>query len=309
MTGFGRTPAVARIWIEPDRIDSGAQAVNSAAMSDRVVIRNSGTASAAMGRPNITGPDAGYFSLAANSCGDSLDSEASCRITVRYVPRSAGNHRAVLRIDPRGSVAREVSLSGSGTVVQIPIASFSPPRLNFGAQPLRRPVRSQNVTVQNRGTAELVVTGVEIRGSSSFEYANQCGTPLRDNSSNCTIRIGFTPRTSGAHDAELLISHNAANSPQRILLSGFGAEPTAPNIAVTPDRIQFGKQIVGTSSARQTITVTSTGSAVLSIGTIRIEGPNPNDFATSNNCVERPISPGSRCQIFVSFAPKAPLTR
>jgi hypothetical protein len=107
----------------------------------------------------------------------------------------------------------------------------------------------------------------------------------------------------------LLISHNAANSPQRILLSGFGAEPTAPNIAVTPDRIQFGKQIVGTSSARQTITVSSTGSAVLSIGTIRIEGANPNDFATNGNCVERSISPGSRCQIFVSFAPKGPLTR
>jgi Domain of unknown function (DUF4062)/NB-ARC domain/Abnormal spindle-like microcephaly-assoc'd, ASPM-SPD-2-Hydin len=309
MTGFGRTPAVARISIEPDRLDFGAQAVNSTAISGRVVIRNSGTASAAMGQPNITGPDAGYFSLAANSCGDSLASEASCRITVRYVPRSAGNHRAILRIDPRGSVAREVSLSGSGTIAQVPIASFNPPRLNFGEQPLRRPARSQNVTVQNRGTGELVVNSVEIRGSNSFEYANQCGTPLRDNSSSCTIRIGFTPRTSGAHDAQLLISHNAANSPQRILLSGFGAERATPTIGVAPDRIQFGKQIVGTSSTRQAITVTSTGSAVLSIGSIRIEGPNPNDFATSNNCVERPISPGSRCQIFVSFAPKGPLTR
>jgi hypothetical protein len=107
----------------------------------------------------------------------------------------------------------------------------------------------------------------------------------------------------------LLITHNAANNPQRILLSGFGAERTAPNIGVTPDRIQFGKQIVGTSSADQTITVTSTGSAVLSIGSIRIEGANPNDFATSSNCVDRSISPGSRCQIFVNFAPKGPLTR
>jgi Domain of unknown function (DUF4062)/NB-ARC domain/Cep192 domain 4/HYDIN/CFA65/VesB-like, Ig-like domain len=309
MTGFGRATAVARISIEPDRIDFGAQAVNSVAISDRVVIRNSGTASAAMGQPNITGPDAGYFSLAANSCGDSVASEASCRITVRYVPRSAGNHRAILRIEPRGSVAREVSLLGSGTIAQAPIASFSPPRLNFGEQPLRRGARSQNVTVQNRGTGELVVTSVGIRGSNSFEYANQCSTPLRGNSSNCTIRIGFAPRTSGAHDAELLISHNAANSPQRIRLSGFGAERSTPNIGVTPDRIQFGKQIVGTSGASRTITVTSTGSAVLSIDTIRIEGPNSNDFAVGGNCTERPISPGSRCQIFVSFAPKGPLTR
>lgn len=309
MTGFGRAPAVARITIEPERIDFAVQAVNSAAISARVVIRNSGSASAAIGQPNITGPDAGYFSLAANSCGDSLAIEANCGIAIRYTPQSAGNHRAVLRIEQRGSVAREVSLSGSGTIAQIPIASFSPPRLNFGEQPLGRPAQSRNVTVQNRGTGELVITGIEIRGSNSFVSANQCTIPLRESSSNCTIRIGFAPKTSGAHEAELLISHNAANSPRRVALSGYGGAPSTPNFGVTPDRIQFGKQIVGTSGASQTITVTSTGSAVLSIGTIRIEGPNPNDFAMSGNCADRPISHGSRCQILVSFAPKGPLTR
>lgn len=309
LIGFGRAAAFARITVEPESIDFGAQALKSVTISARVVIRNSGATNVPMGQPTITGPDARHFSIEANSCSESLASEASCRITLRYVPISAGNHRAALRIEPRGSPPRELSLSGSGIVAQLPIASFSPLRLNFRKQPLRARAESQDITIQNKGTGELVILGVEIKGSGSFPFTNQCTGLLRDNRSTCTIRVGFSPATTGAHDAELLIRHNAGNSPQRISLSGFGAERTKPIIGVTPEAIQFGKQIIGNTSDSRSVTVTSTGSALLNIGGIRIEGPNPNDFVMRGNCTDRPVSPGNRCQISVSFAPKRPPTR
>jgi hypothetical protein len=68
--------------------------------------------------------------------------------------------------------------------------------------------------------------------------------------------------------------------------------------------LAFGNLSVGTASTAQTVTLTNTGNAALSVTSIALTGTNPIDFAQSNNCGASVAAEGS-CTISVTFAPLA----
>jgi hypothetical protein len=78
-------------------------------------------------------------------------------------------------------------------------------------------------TVTNIGTSPLTVSSVAIAGLNPSDYTqtNTCSAPLAAGQS-CTIEIKFTPTAKGPRIASLLITDNAANSPQNAQLAGRG---------------------------------------------------------------------------------------
>jgi hypothetical protein len=84
---------------------------------------------------------------------------------------------------------------------------------------------------------------------------------------------------------------DAANSPQTISLTGTGTV-----VQVSPSALDFGDQIVGTTSDPQTATITNTGSAELRIFGVGISGPNFGDFAETTTCGSR-LAPGGSCRL------------
>ena len=74
--------------------------------------------------------------------------------------------------------------------------------------------------------------------------------------------------------------------------------PQFPQAAYNPTTLTFAGQTVGTTSSIQSITLTSSGTASLTVSSITISG----DFAQTNNCIATfPI--GGTCSINVSFTP------
>ena len=61
---------------------------------------------------------------------------------------------------------------------------------------------------------------------------------------------------------------------------------------------------MGTTSAAQTMTLSNTGNASLSISSIAIGGANSGDFAQTNNCGSS-VAAGANCAISVTFTPAA----
>ncbi len=61
---------------------------------------------------------------------------------------------------------------------------------------------------------------------------------------------------------------------------------------------------MGTTSAAQTITLTNSGNAAMSITSIALTGTNPSDFAQTNNCGSS-VAAGANCTISVTFTPAA----
>ncbi len=80
----------------------------------------------------------------------------------------------------------------------------------------------------------------------------------------------------------------------------------APNIALVPNKLNFGTQTLGVRSAIQTVTVINPGTQPLVISQITATGSNSDteaDFVESDNCVGTLSPGGAYCTINVTFTP------
>jgi beta-propeller repeat-containing protein/centrosomal CEP192-like protein len=71
-----------------------------------------------------------------------------------------------------------------------------------------------------------------------------------------------------------------------------------PSVSVQPGSLTFASQVVGVTSAAQTVTFTNTGSSPVTISNIQASG----DFAETNNCPAS-LSAQASCTISVSYTP------
>ena len=96
----------------------------------------------------------------------------------------------------------------------------------------------------------------------------------------------------GALDAA--VTDSTANAVSVILQTTAGA----PKVTFSPASLTFGGQAVGTSSAPQTVTLTNSGSATLSISGVKT-GP---DYSQTNTCGTS-VAAGASCTFSVTFKP------
>ena len=182
-----------------------------------------------------------------------------------------------------------------------PVASFSPPSVDFGNQTVNTTSAPQVVTLTNAGTAILSVNLVAASGD--FAQTNTCSTNIAVGAS-CTISIAFTPAAAGARSGAITVTDNAADSPQTVSLSGTGVLQTAPAVSLSLGSLIFSGQTVGTTSPVQSSTLTNTGTATLSVTGITASG----DFALATTGSSCPysggmVSAGANCTIDVTFTP------
>jgi Abnormal spindle-like microcephaly-assoc'd, ASPM-SPD-2-Hydin len=71
-------------------------------------------------------------------------------------------------------------------------------------------------------------------------------------------------------------------------------------VSLSPSSLTFAKQLLRTTSAPKTITLTNTGGSPLSIGSVMAT----SEFAETNNCGSS-VPPGGSCAIAVTFTPTA----
>ncbi len=198
-----------------------------------------------------------------------------------------------------------VSCGGGGTqslpgTVNTAVLSVSPVSLNFASQPLEQSSGAQNVTLTNSGGATLNITNLGVTGTNAADFVenNNCGTSI-EAGANCTVRVTFTPSATGSRTAALSIAAGVGSGPQTVSLSGTGATGA---LSISPTSLSFGSQLVGSSSAAQSVTLTNSGNAALSISSVAVSGTNASSFAQNNNCGSS-VAAGGTCAIAVSFSP------
>jgi hypothetical protein len=189
----------------------------------------------------------------------------------------------------------------------MPAVSLSPTSLAFGTQTVGKTSKAQTVTLSNTGNAMLIISSMGVSGSyrMSFAETNTCGRLLAAGA-HCTISVTFTPLASGSLRASVSITDSARGSPQTVSLSGTGthaaAAVAAAAVSVSPTSLAFGNQSLGMPSTAQTLTLSNTGDAALSITSLGLTGTNAGDFAQSNMCGTS-VAAGSNCTISVTFTP------
>src|SRR6185503_18102667 len=106
-----------------------------------------------------------------------------------------------------------------------------------------------------------------------------------------------TPTLRGTRNGAIAITDNAAASPQQVTLQGQGIGPVATLGAAS---VSFTNQLVGTTSAAQAVTLTSSGETPLAITSITASG----DFAQTNDCPSS-LPNTQSCTIQITFKPTA----
>ena len=86
-----------------------------------------------------------------------------------------------------------------------------------------------------------------------------------------------------------------------------GGAVSAPAVTLAPTSVAFGNQRVGSSSTAQSVTLTNSGNAALTVNGISLTGTNAADFGQTNTCPVAPstLAAGSSCSISVRFTPGA----
>jgi hypothetical protein len=192
----------------------------------------------------------------------------------------------------------------------IPTLAISPTTLSFGVQPLGLTSVPQTVTLTNNTSDPIPFPGtsVSFSGSNAADFgspSNTCGASIAAGAS-CTVSVTFTPSVASGESATLvitvMITDGGLTSSQSfdVSLSGTGSA-TAPAVALAPTSLGFGGQLLTTTSAAKTVTLTNPGLGPLTITSIAASG----NFAVSNNPCGTSLAAGANCIISVTFAPTA----
>ena len=303
--GSSSAPVVS---LSPSNVSLGNQLVGSSSTAQSVTLTNAGTTALSISGVAVTGANAGDFSQ-VNDCPSSLAAGTSCAISVSFLPTGTGPRVASVQVsDNAADSPQSVSVSGTGTA---PAVTLAPSSLAFASQPVGAHSGAQSVSLSNSGTAPLTVSSVAVTGANAGDFGESGSCPMAPATlavnASCTISVMFGPTAAGARVAALQITDSAAGSPQTVALSGTGMT-AAPVVTVAPANAMFGAQEVGSTSSAQSMTLTNTGNAALSISTIALSGANAGDFGQTSTCPAS-LAAGAACSIAVVFAPTRTGTR
>jgi hypothetical protein len=171
-------------------------------------------------------------------------------------------------------------------------AALTPALVAFSPQLVGSQSAPQQLTIIDMGSAALTISNAVATGD--FALQNNCGT-VSPAGGSCTIEVTFTPTATGTRTGTLTITDNSAGSPRTVEMTGLGATVT---LTPTPGSLTFASQIVGTTSAPQTVTVNNPGPLAAEITRLESSG----DFAETNNCGAS-VPANSSCTVNVTFTP------
>lgn len=161
---------------------------------------------------------------------------------------------------------------------------------------------TQSVTLRNEGPRYVRVVRATVIGA-GFSISGLALPLTLDANQSTTFEVSFGPTASGSVTGTITIECSFSYNPAAISLSGTGVA-SFPSALLSATSLVFGNQSVGAPSTAQTVTLSNTGNAVLTIAGITLTGANPSDFSQSNNCGSS-VAAGYNCTISVAFIPAA----
>jgi hypothetical protein len=116
---------------------------------------------------------------------------------------------------------------------------------------------------------------------------------------------GFGAGAGGGGGFSFVTSTGAVLSAPAPTTASPGVTVTFESATAQPSvsSLNFGTEAQGVAGAAQSITVTNSGSAPLTVSGVVLSGANPSDYVVTDGC-QQPVAAGSTCQLDVRFAPQ-----
>ena len=288
------------VSLSPSSLSFSQQLVLSTSTSKAVTLTNSGAG--ALTISNITAY--GNFKVLSTTCPLSpatLAAAANCTINVAFTPSQAGNVLGELSVtDNAPSKIQDLGLSGSGVTA----LNTSPTGLSFGTVTVGTTSAAKTVTLINNSTSSLTIS---FSASADYKALGSGTTPCSASlagKTKCTISVTFTPKSNGTINGAATINFNAASSPIEVALSGSGTGGAASPLTFTPTSLSFASQLVGTSSAAKSVTVTNTSGASVTLNSFASSGDFSAVASGATPCTNGLVLASTHtCTFSVTFKP------
>jgi hypothetical protein len=289
LTGTG-SAQVLQLTPSTTSLSFGSQALNASA-TQSVTLTNTGNAAVSISQVNVAGSG---FTLSGSAPLVTLSAGQAASFSVTFTPTVAGNAAGSASvISTAANSPLSISLSGVGVQPQM---SVVPGSVSFGTVTVGQ-TNSQTITLSNPGTANLNVT--QSAGPGTGFGLTGLAMPLTLAPGKSTsFTVSFTPTSGTSFSSSLTLVSNAPNSPTTIPLSGTGL---APVLQLTPSTtsLSFGSQALN-ASATQSVTLTNTGNAAVSISQVNVTGTG---FTLNGSAPLVTLSAGQTASFSVTFTP------
>jgi Abnormal spindle-like microcephaly-assoc'd, ASPM-SPD-2-Hydin/Protein of unknown function (DUF1573) len=282
----------AQISVNPTAINFGTVS-NGLKVTSNLVLSNNGATSLTISMLTLTGSD---YTISGLTTPTTVAPGQSAQAVVAFSPTVAGSAPGSLTItssDPNNPTVT-VALNGAGTSATTGELSTSPGSLTFGTVATGTSV-NQQVVLTNTGNAAVNISAVTVVGTGLTVSGVPASTALNP-SESIRLIASFAPAAAGNISGSILIASNAANSPLTIPVSATGAQA---GLTISPASYNFGSVVDGQTMS-QTITVTNTGTAPLTIAQLSVSG---NAYSVSGLVTPLTIAAGSNTTFGVLFAP------
>src|SRR5579862_7868780 len=291
LTGTGvQSQQTLSLTVSPQSVSFGNVPVGSNG-SQTVSLLNTGTGPVNISLATMAGNGFGMSGLAVPM---TLGPGQSTAFTVSFAPAGAGSASGNISVvsNAANSVST-VALSGMGVQPQI---SAAPGSVSFGTVTVGQ-TSSQAVTLTNAGGAPLNIT--QLAGPGTGFSLTGLALPLTLAPGKSTaFTVSFTPTSGTNSSSSLMLVSNAPTSPTTIPLSGTGS---AQVLQLTPSTtsLSFGNQTLN-ASATQSVTLTNTGNAAVSISQVNVAG---SGFTLNGSAPLVTLSAGQAASFSVTFTP------
>lgn len=287
-------------WASTRAMTFASPAIGQTSASQSFAVKSTNSNPLTISTVSLAGTNSTDFAETDNCKGVTLTLSQSCTVNATFKPTASGVRTATISVnDNANNTPQVVTLSGNVTAV-----ALSPTTLTYAHQLMNAKSFGQIVTLTNKSTSTNVsVSSVTFTGTAATDYTEtdncvSAGQILPGKS--CQITVTFTPSAEGTRTATLNVNDNSAG-PQTVAILGNGDA-----VQVTPSKLSFPTQVVGTSTTMTMKLSNLRTSKSLQFSGVVFSGINASDFSETDNCLSAgALPPGGSCTVTVTFTPGA----
>ena len=247
--------------------------------------------------------DAATFPTTDTCNGMTLDPGASCTVTVKFMPATAGLKSTLLQAGAVPGGTASIMLTGMG--VDPGALSLTPDHGTFDPLAQDQASAETTFTVKNTGGAATTALTAAITGTSSGEFklsTDGCTGMTLAGGASCMVGVKFAPTsagTPGVENAVLSVSATTGGT-ATANLSGTALGPAL--LSIVPSDQDFLSVVQGQPSGEFTFVVTNKGG--VTTGALTAGVSPPGEFAiTTNGCDGMSLAGGTSCKVGVTMTP------
>jgi Abnormal spindle-like microcephaly-assoc'd, ASPM-SPD-2-Hydin len=298
-SGTASSTTTPQLSVTSGSLDFGSVALSSTG-TQTLTLSSTGTAAVVVNSVAISGA---AFSIAGASFPVSLAPGNKLDLQVQFVPTGAGGATGQITVNSNStsSPVTTLALAGSGANAAPdtgdPRLTVSPAALSFGDVTMGNPT-SQAVTLLSSGTAAVEVTSATVVGA-GFSIDDTIFPITLNPNQQISLPVQFNPAATGTIHGDISFNSNSLDGAATVSLAANGVAHLTPQLSVGPGAVSFGDVMIGSPVTRN-VTLTSTGSAAVTVSSVGIEGTG---FTVSGSSFPVTLNPGAQATLQVQFNP------